>query len=229
MSVQQPLGFFALWLNKDSEYHAGPEEERETGARIQQAFVNGQSRGIRMYGRYGSRWSGERQYFTFWTSPNFEALQATIDDLEKAGDFKFADSEHIIGSRLPDPDMTDDASLELNGPDEACPFGFFALWRQTGAYYHGTPEEWESSNRAVRDVFNRARGMGVRMFGRYDCRWSSAWDYFTFWLAPSFEVVQQIMEELDPAADWKFADSRHIFGILEPQFRFATHLQPASD
>lgn len=225
----QPLGFFALWLNKDSEYHAGPDEERETGSRIEEAFVNGQARGIKMFGRYGSRWSGERQYFTFWTSPSFEALQATMEDLEQAGDFKFADSEHVIGVRLADPEMTDDASLQLAGPDDGCPYGFFALWRQTSTFYHAPEQEWDGSNRAVRAVFKRARALGVHMFGRYDCRWSSSWDYFTFWLAPSFEILQQVMEELEPAADWKFAESRHSLGIAEPRFRFGTHLQAAAE
>src|SRR5581483_883492 len=111
MADPPPLGFVALWLNKDSEYRAGPDEENETSANIQQAFVNGRARGIQMFGRYGCRWSSERQYFTFWLCPDLRALEATMDDLEKAGDFKFADSEHIIGMRLPDVEMTEEDSL----------------------------------------------------------------------------------------------------------------------
>lgn len=226
---QGPIGFFALWLNKDSEYHAGSEEEGETGAKIEQAFVNGLARGIKMFGRYGSRWSSDRQYFTFWTCPNFEALQATIEELEQAGDFKFADSEHIIGTRLADIEMTDADSLGMDDPGEGCPLAFFALWRLKATYYHATPEEWASSDRAVREVFTKARTLGVRMLGRYDCRWSSDWEYFAFWLVPSFEVLQEVMEDLDPVGDWMFADSRHVIGTLEPRFRFGTHLQAETD
>jgi hypothetical protein len=226
MPQQQPLGFVALWLNKDSEYHAGAEEESETGAKIQQAFVNGRTRGIKMFGRYGCRWSSERQYFTFWLCPNLESLEATMDDLERAGDFKFADSEHIIGIGMHDVEMTDQDLSTPAGNQVDLPFGFFAIWRRKDDYYHASPEESQDSDRAVRKVFDQARALGVRMLGRYDCRWSTHWDYFTFWEVPSFEVLQTVMDRLEQAPDFKFAESRHVLGVLEPHFRFGTHLQP---
>jgi hypothetical protein len=225
----QPVGFFALWHNKRSEYHAAYVEERGTGIHIQQAFENARDRGIKIFGLYGSRWSSERQYFTFWICPNLTALEITMDDLERAGDFKFADSEHIIGVRLHDLEMTDEAYLDLDGGDVNLPLGFFALWRQTDAFYRAGPEEWTESNRAVRSVFKVARAQGVRILGRFDCRWSTAWDYFTFWLLPSLETLEGIMDQLEPAGDFKFADSRHIIGNLEPHFRFGRHLQTDTD
>jgi hypothetical protein len=225
-----PIGFFALWHNKRSEYHAGRTEERETGEQIQQAFDAARKRGIKIFGLYGSRWSSERQYFTFWLCPTLTALELTLDNLERAGDFKFADSEHVIGVRLDDPEMTDKAYLDrLEGGDSDLPLGFFALWRQTDGYYRADPGDWQTSNRAVRAVFKEAQNQGVRMFGRYDCRWSSRWDYFTFWLVPSLETLEMTMERLEPAGDFKFADSRHIIGNLEPHFRFGRHLQAVSD
>jgi hypothetical protein len=225
-NASQPIGFFALWHNKRSEYHANQVEERETSLQIQQAFDNARQRGIKIFGLYGSRWSSERQYFTFWICPNLEALELTIDDLEQAGDFKFADSEHIIGIRLVDPEMTDDINnLNLDGGDPNLPLGFFALWRQTDSYYTAGSEDWTGSNRAIRAIFNDARDQGVRMLGRYDCRWATQWDYFTFWMAPSLETLEEIMDRLEPAGDFKFADSRHIIGNLEPHFRFGRHLQ----
>ena len=221
----QPVGFFALWHNKRSEYHAGDIEERETSVQIQRAFDNARARGIKIFGLYGSRWSSERQYFTFWMCPDFTALEITMDDLERAGDFKFADSEHVIGARLHDPEMTDETYLDLDGGDVNLPLGFFALWRQTDAFYRAEPEEWKESNRAVRSVFTAARAQGVRILGRYDCRWSTRWDYFTFWLLPNFETLERTMDQLEPAGDFKFADSRHIIGNLEPHFRFGWRLQ----
>ncbi len=225
----QPIGFFALWHNKRSEYHADQAEERETSARIQRAFDNARTRGIRIFGLYGSRWSSERQYFTFWNCPNLSALEMTIDDLERAGDFKFADSVHVLGLRLLDPGMTDETYFELDGGDPDAPLGLFAVWRQTDGCYRAGPEGWSESDRAVRSVFNDARAQGVRMFGRYDCRWSTQWDYFTFWLVPSLETLEGIMDQLEPVGDFKFADSRHIIGNLEPNFRFGRHLQTDTD
>ena len=221
----QPVGFFALWHSKRSEYHAGDREERETSVQIQRAFDNARARGIKIFGLYGSRWSSERQYFTFWMCPDFSALEITMDDLERAGDFKFADSEHVVGMRLHDPEMTDETYLDLDGGDVNLPLGFFALWRQTDAFYRAGREEWKESNRAVRSVFTAARAQGVRILGRYDCRWSTRWDYFTFWLLPNLETLERTMDQLEPAGDFKFADSRHIIGNLEPHFRFGRRLQ----
>ena len=222
----QPIGFFALWHNKRSEYHADQAEERETNLQIQQAFEKARQRGIKIFGLYGSRWSGERQYFTFWLCPSLESLELTIDDLERAGDFKFADSEHVIGVRLVDPEMTDELNgLTLDGGNPNLPLGFFALWRQTDTYYRASSEEWTVSNRAIRTIFNDARDQGVRMLGRYNCRWSTQWDYFTFWMVPSLETLEGIMDRLEPAGDFKFADSRHIIGNLEQHFRFGRQLQ----
>jgi hypothetical protein len=225
----QPVGFFALWHNKCSEYHANPEEEQATSKQIQRAFDNAHARGVRMFGRYGCRWSAERQYFTFWVSPNLAALEATIDELERAGDFKFADSEHIIGVPVVDVEMTDESYLALDGGDPNLPLGFFAIWRQTESYYRASSAAWTASNRAVREVFGQARAAGVRMLGRYDCRWSTQWDFFTFWLMPDFNLLEGIMDQLEPAGDFWFADSRHVVGNLEPRFRFGTHLQSISE
>ncbi|HBY93136.1 MAG: hypothetical protein M5U01_35245 [Ardenticatenaceae bacterium] len=220
---QQPVGFVALWHNKPSEYYAPPDEERETGARIEQAFANGRARGIRMFGRYDCRWSSAEQYFTFWLCPNLEALEATIDDLERAGDFKFADSEHIIGIRMDDPGMIDEAVLATVETEPHV--GFFAIWRRKDSYYRANPETWTTLDRAVHDVFDIARARGVRMLGRYDCRWSTDWEYFTFWLVPDLERLEGIIDKLERAGDFFFADSRHVIGILDPHFRFATHRQ----
>ncbi len=220
-----PIGFVALWHNKRSEYHAPPEEEAETGARIQQAFDNGLARGIRMYGRYGCRWSDREQYFTFWHCPNLEALEATMADLERAGDFKFAESEHLIGAPFDDPGMRDVQALETPEEWAACPYGFLAFWRLKDSYYRGPRAAWEQSDARIHDIFESARASGVRMLGRYHCRWSTEWDFFTFWQVPSLELLEEIMDSLEPAGDFMYADSRHVVGILEPHFRFARHLQ----
>lgn len=221
---RQPLAFVAIWENKPSEYHASQSEQEETSARIEEAFASARARGIRMYGRYGCRWSTTRQYFTFWLSPSFEALEQTMDDLESAADFKFADSEHIIGTRMGDADMVDERYLPKGGPDEERQLGFFAMWRRTDTFYNVDEETWKASDKAVREAFGFARNAGARMLGRYDCRWSTEWEYFTFWQVPSLEVLEATMERLEPAGDFRFAESRHFVGMLEPYFRFGREL-----
>ena len=226
---ERPIGFLALWHNKDLEYRAGPEEEQETGARIEAAFTAGRARGIRMFGRFGCRWSSAEQYFTFWLAPNLRALETTMNDLEEAGDFKFADSEHVIGlyqADAPAPDWDALAMACRPGPSDERPLGFCAFWRMTNAWYRASAEEQAANDRVVRQVFAQAQSWGVLMGGIYACRWCSRWDYFTFWVAPNLEALEATMAALERAGDFMFTDSRHVIGRLEPQFRFGTHLQP---
>jgi hypothetical protein len=221
----QLIGFVALWHNKASEYHAGPEEAQETIARIQRAFDDAHTRNVRMFGQYGCRWSTERQYLTFWTCPSLLHLEATMDALERVGDFKFADSEHIIGIRVPDAEMTDEEYLAAGEPHLGCPVALFVMWRRTDAYYRATPEVQTAYARSVRQVLRFTRNQGVRLLGRYDCRWSTGWDFFTFWLAPSLTTIEATIHQLERAGHYQFADSRYVIGNWEPRFRFGRHLQ----
>ena len=99
-----PVGFVALWKNNQREYVALPRDEWGTTDAIQAAFALGRERGNRTYGLYACRWASAWQYLTFWVSPSMEAVFDTIADLERAGDFKFADSQHMVGSFLPEAD-----------------------------------------------------------------------------------------------------------------------------
>jgi len=219
------IGFFALWYGKASEYHAGREERAQTGGDINGAFEDARARGVRMFGRYGCRWSSERQYFTFWSCPSLEALEATMDDLDKAGDFKFAESEHIIGQLMPDEHQRDEDFLAHGEPGADFPIAFFAIWRRTEAHYHVAPALRASASQAIWQAFANARAAGARMLGRYDCRWSTRWDSFTCWLMPSFDVLETAMDELEAAGDFWFASSRHLIGNLESHFRSGRHLR----
>ncbi len=224
MDKHQSVAFVAIWKSKSSEYAASPKEQQETSALIEEAFATARTRGVRMYGRYGCRWSTENQYFTFWLSPSFEVLEHVMDKLESAGDFKFAESQHILGFPMHDEDMIDKAYLPEGGPDAERPIGFFAMWRRTDAYYNAGKDAWDLSDKGVRDAFEYARVNGVRMLGRYDCRWSTEWEYFTFWQVPNLEVLEATMEQLESAGDFWFAESHHIIGILEPYYRFGREL-----
>jgi len=227
MNAPSLIGFFALWHNKRSEYHADAQELATTNANIQQAFHKAKERGIYMFPRYGCRWSSERQYFTFWICPDLSSLESSMDDLERAGDFKFADSEHIIGIRVPDAEMTDEDYLVPRPDYEGLPIAFFAIWRRTEAFHRSDGQIQGTIDRNVRQVFRTARAQGVRMLGRYDCRWSSSWDYFTFWLLPSLETLEVIMERLEAVGDFWHAESRHMIGNHEPYFRLGRHLLKA--
>jgi hypothetical protein len=220
------VGFFALWKNKPSEYHAGPEEERETGAQIEAAFSHARDRGVRMFGRYGCRWSSAYQYFTFWLCPDLAALEAAMDELELAGDFKFADSEHIIGSRLSSAGFSN-AAPGGAGRTAAADMSLFAQWRYTDAYHRRGPNGGARERGGLHKALFDVQLCGVDNLGIYDCRWSTAWDYFTVWQAPSFVALEGAVQELESRGLFQDVEWRMIVGNLEPRFRFGTHLQPA--
>jgi len=224
MDNAEQLAFAAIWNNKASEYRATRKEQKESSARIERAFSNGRKRGIRMFGRYGCRWSTKRQYFTFWLCPSFNILEESIDELEAAGDFKFADSEHIIGVRTNDGDIINDDRLAKETSDEDRPIGFLALRRRSNAYHHSSKDEQEAFERSLGQALAAARSRGVRMIGEYDCRWSTEWEHFTFWQAPSLEVMELTTDSLESVAGFLFFESRHMIGEVEPVFRFGKHL-----
>lgn len=225
-SHRQPVGFFALWRNKPSEYRAGPEEERETGARIEAAFSHARDRGVLMFGRYGCRWSSEHQYFTFWLCPHLTALEAVMDELERAGDFKFADSEHIIGS-LVSPAEFNDGAPGPSGLAVAADLSLFMQWRYTDAYHRRGLGGGARDEDRLQKAMLGGQLRDVHTLGTYDCRWSTAWDYFTVWQAPSFRVFEGAVQELEHGGLFQGVECRMTVGNLEPRFRFGTHLQPA--
>ncbi|MGB6681381.1 MAG: hypothetical protein WBF08_08700, partial [Candidatus Bathyarchaeia archaeon] len=99
------------------------------------------------------------------------------------------------------------------------PLAFIALWKRTNSFYLAQPNEISKSSQAVTEVFDNARQLGVLTFGRFECRWSSQWNYFTFWLAPNFEVLESVFEDLERVGDFYYADPKHGIGLLNPEIK----------
>jgi len=221
----QPLGFFALWDSKRSEYHASKREEADADLQINNSFDRARKKGARIFGHYYSRWSTERKTFTFWWIPSFEVLENAMNDLEGAGDFKFAESEHRVGTMISDSPQSDNNLVSLENGNKELPFAFVAFWSWKDSYYRASQRELSEYNSAVTNVFVKAKQKGIRMLGQYNCSATTKWNYFTFWLSPSFEAIEDTMDLLEAAGDFKFAESRHIIGYLEIANRFGRNLQ----
>lgn len=223
--TRNQIGFFAFWDSKRSEYHATEEDEVETCLRIGKAFDSARQEGARIYGHYYCRWSTERKTFTFWTCPNLEVLDRAMNALEKAGDFKFAESYHLIGASLPQTQYLDGKLADFENGKRELEYAFAALWRWRPSYYTAPVQEKVEYNQAVDKAFFAARNKGVQMLGQFNCRFSSNWDVFTLWLSPNFSIIEEAMEDLEEAGDFKFAESRHFVGQLEYGNRFGRNLQ----
>ncbi len=218
----QPIGFFALWRNKPSEYHADDAERDTTITEIQKAFDATAAVGTKIFTQFESRWSTERQYFAYWESPTFETLEKAMCDLEEAGDFKFAESEHIIGQKIDDAYARDIDPAVLK---ERQWLGCFIAWKWTDAYYNAEPEELVAAERDVASVFQYASQKGIKIFGQYNARFCSPWDRFVFCLLPSYEALEDIIEKCEKAKLFQYIESRHVLAKYNPTYRFATELQ----
>ncbi len=204
------IGFAALWKNTDQEYRATQAEERGSTALIQAAFASGRDRGIQAYGLYSCRFSSSWQYFTFWVSPSMDAVFDSIADLERAGDFKFANSRHTAGIFLPQVDGGEPAAWQaIPSPDDELA-NYAALNFQRGPGAGRASTEIETAE--------------TRLYGTFDCRFGSAWDQFSFRTGTSFAALETALAAEDAAVGGP-ATSEVIIGKLDRFYRFGTHLQ----
>ena len=219
------VGFIALWKNNQREYAASPRDEWGTTEDIQAAFAMGRARGNRTFGLYFCRWSSPWQYLTFWISPSMAAVFDTIADLERAGDFKFADSMHVYGRFVDDTNyLTDGAWDVIPEPidDEPAPYGVFLMERGSGS---GRSSDCHRSPDSALDLPSVAASFGVRMYGLFDCRYSTGWDRFTFWTAADPTALTECLAWLEHVNQPRGLDNFAVTGRLDRYFRFGSHLQ----
>ena len=218
------IGFVALWNSTPCEYHASEADEWGTTERIQAAFARGTSRGIRTYGLYNCRWSSPWHYLTFWVSPDLTAVIDTIADLERAGDFKFADSEHLVGY------LSEARGSMTPGSWDEIP------WPIGGEAAAGLFFAWCAGKRATRApaadpgtlLAPLISSSGLRILGEFDCRFSTGWDGFTFWIAPQVETLEHALAALEREGAFVGADTQAVTGSQERYYRFGNHLQMSS-
>ena len=219
------IGFVALWKNNQREYTASPRDEWGTTEDIQAAFGKGRARGNRTYGLYYCRWSSPWQYLTFWVSPNMAAVFDTIADLERAGDFKFADSKHVFGRFIDEPNyLTNGAWEVIPEPNDAEPpsYGVFLMERESGS---GRASEWRRRSGTPSDLPAVAATFGVRMYGLFDCRFSTEWDRFSFVTAADANQLAIYLRQRERAGGFRGVDALAVTGRLDRYFRFGNHLQ----
>ena len=215
------VGFAACWTNAPCEYSASEADERETTERIQAAFARGAARGIRTYGLYNCRWSSEWHYLTFWTGPDMMAITQTIADLERAGDFKFSDSEHLVGCLHDSPGfLTLGAWEEIPEPaDGEALMGLLLTWRAC----HGAAQVLPACVETL--LAPQVSSSGLRMLGEFDSRFGSRWDRFTFWIAPRVETLESALATLEQEGLFIGSDLQSVTGNHEHYYRFGNHLQ----
>jgi hypothetical protein len=236
------FGFVALWRNQPREYHASRREELATTAAIHGAFARGNERGIQSHGVYDCRWSSAWQYLTFWLSPNLDAIVDTIADLERAGDFKFANSRHMVGCRpavasLPPPreelewvPPNGARPIDLDPPDGLPPFDVTAEEGSAGAALFLAWRRAESNPPALSLIdtpalVKQSLEVGARLIGVFDCAFAGPWERFGVWVAPTVQIVERYLDALERRGMFVHTDTTAVTGVLTRHYRFGTHLQ----
>lgn len=210
------FGFVALWNKTDAEYAASSADEWATTERIQHAFALGRERGNVTYGLFRSRWASPYAYMTFWRCPSADSLFDSIADLERAGDFKFADSYHVFGPLSPESRCVSADGWETIpevSPNELI-IGLFVQWRSG-----------RQRNRPEPDAVLAALDARVQLLGDYRSRLSSGWDRFAFAVAYDEKSAHAALLALSDLQHSGGVDLRTWAGDLQQHYRFATHLQ----
>ena len=203
------VGFVALWKNTQREFRASPREERGTTLAIQDAFARGRERGTQSYGLFSSRFGSGWQYFTFWTAPSLAAVFDTIADLERAGDFKFAQSRHAFGTLAHgEPDPNANWAIIPEPPADAPPILGLVTFSRSRS---GAPRPGDLTH----------PGGNWRSYGAFDCRFSSGWNQFSFATASDAAVLQHA----SPVADAPDTQTERFVVSLDRFYRFGAHLQ----
>lgn len=215
--VAASIGFVALWNKTDAEYRASASDEWATTARIQGAFKASRERGNVSAGLFASRLGSPYAYMTFWHCPDALSLVDSIADLERAGDFKFADSYHVFGARI-----SGSCSTVMRVPGDAradhglvAPTGLFVQWN-VSARPDRAAAEYEVLEVLATD--------GCELAGAYDSRLSSSWERFAFAIAAEASL-EQVMNDLRRVADRRGVVMRTLVGQLDRNYRFASHIQ----
>lgn len=95
--------------------------------------------------------------------------------------------------------------------------GFAALWKNNDQEYRATQADEWGTTALIQAAFAAGRDRGNQTYGLYSCRFSSSWQYFTFWVSPSLSAVFDSIADLEAAGDFKFANSRHTVGLFLPR------------
>lgn len=216
---RSPIGFVALWNKTEAEYRATPVDELQTTLRIQDAFANSRGRGNITYGLFATRWASSYAYMTFWRCPSAIALFDSIADLERAGDFKFADSYHVFGPLTPGAKCVSPGTWEripdLLAAEATPPVGLFVQWNGDREMRSMEPDT----------VLASLGGNGLQLLGDYGSRHSSRWSRFAFAIATDVHVSGQATAALRRAADRGGIDVKVMAGHLQRYYRFASHLR----
>ncbi len=94
-------GFLALWEWNDAWAAATPAQRRDYDAECDVAFAGDVALDIAIAGRHRLDWASSWHHVGIWEAPSVAAIDLAMRGHERAADFKFTTSRHLIGRRRP--------------------------------------------------------------------------------------------------------------------------------
>ncbi|NLJ41917.1 MAG: hypothetical protein GX352_09995 [Clostridiales bacterium] len=93
------------------------------------------------------------------------------------------------------------------------PYGFVAFWKSSDTWYSISEEERQEFLKEIKEIMDEAAEKGIESSGTFSCSWSSEWKYFTFWLCPNIDLLQETIAKLEKIGDInKFNIQHHYVG-----------------
>lgn len=216
--IKEPIGLFALWKITPTGYHAVSPGKDRILENVQVAFTAAEEEGTHLFNLFEIHWQTEWEYFAFWETPTFTTLQDAMERLEAAGDFNYAQSEHIIGKKIEDEFSSEVKPAVL---DQESWWGCVTTWKWTSAYYQADRRELHRVQKRINELHKRVLREGSLVFGQYDARFASSWDRFVFSLLPSYSLYQELIREFEDLGLYQYLDARHMAGEANQAYRFA--------
>ena len=99
--IDRKWGFFALWEWNDAWATASAETRRDYDAECDVAFQGDLALNVNIAGRHRLDWASSWHHLGVWESDRPETVDAAIRGHERAADFKFTTSRHLLGRRRP--------------------------------------------------------------------------------------------------------------------------------
>ena len=91
------------------------------------------------------------------------------------------------------------------------PLGFIAFWKHTDTWYAESEAKKAEFQKELEGIFEEYKDKGIKMYGEFDCCWSSEWRYFTFWEVPNLELLEELMAKLAEIGDINMYHSQHHY------------------
>lgn len=101
----RPWGFLALWEWNDAWAAASPETRAAYDLECDVAFKGDLALGVNIAGRHRLDWAHSWHHLGAWEAASPEAIDAAITGHERARDFMFTTSRHLIGPVRPIDDF----------------------------------------------------------------------------------------------------------------------------